>query len=293
MGRFRRIPPKKLVFHPKISDETRDIKPSKGTNNKLEVLSLTSPPTTFATPRQRPGQWPIQKWWRKHLGLNLIGTSLVSPTPQNKMTNLECVLKIKAANIFTLGFMYSSTTTCLWKFRWGGVVSWVLKKKERKPVVLQFSSDLFQGKGALAKYRLRIGATLRKSGSTKNPCLGPGSVVPETVSSSKPLRPGQSSVSAALYYSFGGYRPLHVTQEKLFWNRDVFSVKKKEKPMALHEMACNTLMWTMQERVVFVTQGDRMPHVATTFWMHRNPIPLFNVHPTKTCFNFVFWKILS
>lgn len=80
-----------------------NIKPSKGTNNKLEVLSLTSPPTTFATPRQRPEQWPIQKWWRKHLGLNLIGTSLVSPTPQNKMTNLECVLKIKAANLSLWG----------------------------------------------------------------------------------------------------------------------------------------------------------------------------------------------
>jgi len=96
-----------------------------------------------------------------------------------------------------------------------GVLSFEKKGKKTRAFTILFrfvSLSLLhlQGKGALAKYRLRIGATLRKSGSTKNPCLGPGSG--NRIFIKNPL----DQANSALYYSFGGYRLLHVTQEKLF-----------------------------------------------------------------------------
>ena len=211
------------------------------------------------------------------------------PHPAKQNDQFGVCLENQGRQSFTLGFMYSSKTTCLWKFRWGVVVSWVLRKKERKPVLLEFSSDLFPWVSCTFKEKGRCvedgcnfekiwvnktsmsWAWFRKPYLHQNPSDQANSV-------------HQRHYTTALVVS-GHY----MSRKKSCFGIGMCSQLKKRKTHGTPRNGVQHIDVNHARVVVFVTQGDRMPHLATTFWMH----PLFNVHITKRCFNFAFWKILS
>ena len=92
----------------------------------------------------------------------------------------------------------------------------------------------------------------------------------------KPLGPGQFSIILQLWWL-----PAITCHARKVVLESGCVLRKKGKTHGTPRNGVQHVDVNHARAVVFVTQGDRMPHVATTSWMHRHPIPLFNVHPTK------------